>query len=161
MRLIILYPLILTAAISACADIDTSDTKVDRTGADQDIHGCITTAGYAWCKRTSSCERPWELAKRRGIPSAEYEFNAYCSETPTQEGPVRYNCERGDSIEVQFSGTGEATLYRGDAATELSQVPTASGYYYTNGRIGIRGKGDEVVLEIGRMAPIQCQVEKQ
>ena len=156
-----LYPFILTAALSACADIETSGAKVERTGGDQDSHGCITTAGYAWCERTASCERPWELAKQEGIASTDFDFNAYCSGATTQEGRVRYNCERGDAIEVQFSGTGAATLYRGDTVTELSQAPTGSGYYYTNGKVGIRGKGDEVRLEIGRMAPIQCQVEKQ
>ncbi|MGI9316161.1 MAG: MliC family protein [bacterium] len=138
----------------------TSGAKVDRTGADQDSHGCITTAGYAWCERTGSCERPWELAKKEGIASTEFAFNAYCAGAEPPERRVRYNCERGDSIEVQFSGTDGATVYRGDTVTELSQAPDSPGDYYTNGKVGIRGKGDEVRLEIGRMAPIQCQVEK-
>jgi len=155
-----LYPLILTAALGACADTDTSDVDIDKTGADQDIHGCIGSAGYIWCERTTSCERPWELAKRKGLTNTEREFNAYCSGAQTQKSRIRYSCESGESIEVEFSGTGEATLYHDDTVAELSQLPAASGYFYTNGRVGIRGKGNAILLEIGRMAPIQCQVPR-
>lgn len=25
-----------------------------------DIHGCVTSAGYAWCEATQKCQRTWE-----------------------------------------------------------------------------------------------------
>jgi membrane-bound inhibitor of C-type lysozyme len=50
-------------------------------------------------------------------------------------------------------------LTRGEDVTSLPQLPTGSGFHYSNGRIGIRGKGNELMLEIGRMAPIPCQTD--
>jgi membrane-bound inhibitor of C-type lysozyme len=102
---------------------------------------------------------PWELARKQGIFITEYDFNAYCSAEKIQQGRVRCNCERSDTIEVEFSSNGKATLYQDDGVIELPQAPTASGFHYTNGKIGIRGKGDEVMLEIGRMAPIPCRAD--
>jgi hypothetical protein len=29
-------------------------------GGDQDIHGCIGSAGYEWCEAKQQCIRPWE-----------------------------------------------------------------------------------------------------
>lgn len=29
-------------------------------GGDKDAHGCIPSAGYSWCAKTSKCIRPWE-----------------------------------------------------------------------------------------------------
>lgn len=40
-------------------------------GADRDTHGCIGSAGYAWCEKTGRCERPWKLASKQG--GQEYE----------------------------------------------------------------------------------------
>ncbi len=74
---------------------------------------------------------------------------------------VAYNCEREGRVLVRFYKNEElAILIRNDELFELPQQPTGSGFYYTNGKVGIRGKGDEMRLEIGRMAPIHCQIEK-
>ena len=43
--------------LSACAAL-----PAPRVGADRDAHGCIGSAGYAWCAREAACVRPWELA---------------------------------------------------------------------------------------------------
>lgn len=48
-------------------------------GSDRDAHGCIGSAGYAWCARTNQCERPWELAKKAEFELKKENFDAYCS----------------------------------------------------------------------------------
>ena len=51
-------------------------------GADRDAHGCIGSAGYAWCARTNQCERPWELAKAQGLGEDASAFQQFCSASP-------------------------------------------------------------------------------
>ncbi|WP_158970145.1 MliC family protein [Paraglaciecola sp. L3A3] len=71
---------------------------------------------------------------------------------------VTYDCERGQPILVHFYKEQElAELIREGQVTELKQEPSASGYYYTNMKVSIRGKGNELTLEIGRMAAITCR----
>lgn len=48
-------------------------------GADRDAHGCITSAGYAWCARSDRCERPWELAAQKGVENSAEAFAAWCA----------------------------------------------------------------------------------
>lgn len=48
-------------------------------GGDRDAHGCIGSAGYAWCAREKACVRPWELAKQKGDVLNEKAFEHYCS----------------------------------------------------------------------------------
>lgn len=48
-------------------------------GADRDAHGCIPSAGYSWCDKTSQCERPWELAKQQGFPNTAEAFTEFCA----------------------------------------------------------------------------------
>lgn len=47
-------------------------------GSDRDAHGCIPSAGYAWCAQTKQCERPWELAQAKGFANTAEAFDAYC-----------------------------------------------------------------------------------
>ncbi|HQR70147.1 MAG TPA: YbaY family lipoprotein [Burkholderiaceae bacterium] len=56
-------------------------TTTSMTGSDRDEHGCIGSAGYAWCAKEGKCVRPWELAKEKGLASTEEAFRAYCSGT--------------------------------------------------------------------------------
>lgn len=51
-------------------------------GADRDEHGCIGSAGYAWCSREQSCVRSWELARAKGFENSFKAFGEYCSGTP-------------------------------------------------------------------------------
>ncbi|KXF81830.1 serine protease [Enterovibrio coralii] len=51
-----------------------------KVGADKDEHGCIGSAGYAWCASTNQCERSWELAKDKGFENTEENFDAYCAQ---------------------------------------------------------------------------------
>lgn len=57
-------------------------------GSDRDAHGCIGSAGYAWCPRTQRCERPWELAKKAGFTNTAEAFRQYCAgENPKPVSP--------------------------------------------------------------------------
>lgn len=65
---------------------DTQDTQTAQTaqaappivGGDRDAHGCIGSAGYAWCERTQQCERPWELAKAHGFANSAQVYEQFC-----------------------------------------------------------------------------------
>lgn len=48
-------------------------------GSDRDPHGCIPSAGYSWCAATNKCERPWELAKEKGLENTAAAFDAFCA----------------------------------------------------------------------------------
>jgi membrane-bound inhibitor of C-type lysozyme len=56
-----------------------------------------------------------------------------------------------------FPEQGVGVLVRGGQTIELQQQPAASGFIYSNGPNTVRGKGDELRLEIGRMAAITCR----
>lgn len=77
---------------------------------------------------------------------------------PTAQRRVSFSCENGEEIEVRFFALqGVAVLVRQGETHELQQQRMASGFYYTNGPMSVRGQGDELRLEIGRRAPIQCR----
>jgi hypothetical protein len=67
----------LTAGLTACA-VQAPDTDTMTPGSDRDAHGCIPSAGYAWCARTQQCERPWELAEAEGFPVDQEAFDRHC-----------------------------------------------------------------------------------
>lgn len=104
---------------------------------------------------------PSRAAARCGLVSLVIALASVCSGTGGADQPayidVSYDCERGEPISVRYYTEQElAELTLGDDVLSLPQQRTASGFHYTNGRTGIRGKGDEIMLEIGRMAPIRC-----
>jgi len=45
-------------------------------GSGIDANGCDLSAGYQWCPRAGSCQRPSELSNRVGF--AEESFAGYC-----------------------------------------------------------------------------------
>lgn len=70
---------------------------------------------------------------------------------------MQFKCSNGEQIEVRFfPAQGVGVLVRGGNAIELQQMPSASGYVYSNGPNTVRGKGNELTVEVGRMVPIQC-----
>jgi membrane-bound inhibitor of C-type lysozyme len=70
---------------------------------------------------------------------------------------VQFKCSNGEQIEMRFfPARGVGVLVRGGNAIELQQMPSASGFVYSNGPNTVRGKGNELTVEIGRMVPIQC-----
>ena len=70
----------LVLALGGCATSDEPGANSPSpTGSDRDAHGCIGSAGYAWCERTSRCERPFELAPKAGFENTPEQFKAYCA----------------------------------------------------------------------------------
>lgn len=85
---------------------------------------------------------------------------AACSTAPSRSSfhDVAFSCANGESVSVRFFPDEErAVLSRHGQDIELAQQRSASGFIYSNGPNTIRGKGDALTIEIGRMVPIQCQ----
>lgn len=73
---------------------------------------------------------------------------------------VAFTCSNGEALVVRFNREEErAVMVRNGNEIELQQRPSASGFIYSNGPNTIRGKGDELTVEIGRMVPLQCQAD--
>jgi len=72
---------LLACALCACAGEHPPAAAPARTvGSDRDAHGCIGSAGYAWCARENACVRSWELAKEQGFDLSEADaFGRYCT----------------------------------------------------------------------------------
>ena len=81
---------------------------------------------------------------------------------PTGERRVQYICENGEEVEMRFFRLqGVGVLVRNKIPMELQQQPAAAGFFYSNGPNSVRGKGSELLLEVGRMVPIKCHAERQ
>ena len=79
------------------------------------------------------------------------------AEKTRQYTQVLFECVGNIPVTVRFYKDSErAVMIRNNENIELKQEPTASGFSYTNGPNSIRGKGDDLVLQIGRMAAINC-----
>ena len=77
-----------------------------------------------------------------------------------EEIRAHFVCTNGETLEVRFSATRRlAVLIRNDQSIELPQQPSGSGFVYSNGPTTIRGKGNDLIVEIGRMVPLDCQAE--
>ncbi|MEJ5209250.1 MAG: MliC family protein [Lysobacteraceae bacterium] len=82
-----------------------------------------------------------------------------CSAVPTTPDfhDVDFSCANGESVSVRFFlGQERAVLSRRGQGIELAQQRSGSGFIYSNGPNTIRGKGDALTIEIGRMVPIEC-----
>lgn len=89
---------------------------------------------------------------------------AACASTSDRQGgdmiDVAFSCTNGEHLRVQFHQDRElAVLIRNDQPIELPQQPSGSGFIYSNGPNTIRGKGDDLTVEIGRMTPIECHAD--
>ena len=82
-----------------------------------------------------------------------------CSSVPTAPdfNDVAFTCANDESVSVRFFlGQERAVLSRRGQGIELAQQRSGSGFIYSNGPNTIRGKGDALTIEIGRMVPIEC-----
>jgi membrane-bound inhibitor of C-type lysozyme len=81
--------------------------------------------------------------------------------TGTTERTVRFfKCANGEQAEMRFfPAQGVGVLVREDRTWELQQQPAASGFLYSNGPNAVRGKGDELIVEVGRTVPLKCQAK--
>lgn len=99
---------------------------------------------------------PLLLAACGSVPESDPWLPAGMPPTPMTK--VLYGCATGETIEMRFfPEQGVAVLVRHGVTHELHPQPVASGFHYTNGPYGVRGKGDELQLEVSRMAPITCR----
>ncbi|MDN7425907.1 MULTISPECIES: hypothetical protein [unclassified Burkholderia] len=74
-----------SAPANASARPDTAaQAAPPLVGGDRDAHGCIGSAGYAWCARTQQCERPWELAKAQGFANSAQAYEQFCANGGTK-----------------------------------------------------------------------------
>ena len=79
---------LLACCIAGCGTTpDQRAQPLQRVGNDRDAHGCIGSAGYAWCAREASCVRPWELAQQMGLPGTAESFEQYCSPASNPASP--------------------------------------------------------------------------
>lgn len=70
---------------------------------------------------------------------------------------VSFRCGTGEVLSVRFiPARGIAVLTRRGLSIELPQQPSGSGFIYSNGGNSLRGKGNDLTVELGRMAPLQC-----
>ena len=74
--------LTLLSATVAAAEASTDAPRRTAPGSDRDAHGCIPSAGYAWCNKTQRCERPWELAREHGFATSRGAFERFCGNAP-------------------------------------------------------------------------------
>ena len=70
---------------------------------------------------------------------------------------IKYACEDGTALTVTFSETTADLALPDGSKVALPQQPAASGFWYSNGRYELRGKGEELQFAIGRMAPVTCR----
>lgn len=85
---------------------------------------------------------------------------AGCASTQGQstgERRVTFDCSQGEEIEMRFLPQGVAVLVHKDTTLELQQRPSASGFIYSDGPNTVRGKGNDLTVEIGRMMPLKCR----
>lgn len=80
-----------------------------------------------------------------------------CAAPTVDEIHALFACDDGRTLDVVFVPERELARLAWDGDTlELPQQRTGSGYAYSNGRVGLRGKGTELQLEIGRRVPVDC-----
>lgn len=80
------------------------------------------------------------------------------SGSDASERRVPFKCSNGEDVEMRFfPAQGVAVLVRDGKTFELQQQPAASGFHYAMGPHAVRGKGTEITIEVGRMAPLTCQ----
>jgi membrane-bound inhibitor of C-type lysozyme len=66
-------------------------------------------------------------------------------------------CTDGQLLSVHIiHNKSTAILVQNGKSIELQQKPTGSGFMYSSGANSIRGKGNNLTVEIGRETPLHC-----
>jgi membrane-bound inhibitor of C-type lysozyme len=80
------------------------------------------------------------------------------AQPPAEKITVNFACENGVKLHVVFDNVANTATVTTDSrnVVVLPAQQVGSGYWYSNGRHGLRGKGNEAMWEVGRMAPIKC-----
>ena len=70
---------------------------------------------------------------------------------------VWFSCDNGQEVEMLFyTQQGTAVLVHEGKTVELQQQLSGSGFIYGGGAYLVRGKGDDISIEIDSRAPIKC-----
>ncbi len=73
---------------------------------------------------------------------------------------VPFVCEAGVRLTMHFfPERGTAVLVYEGRSIELQQQPSGSGFAYGSGPYSVRGKGDELSVQVGRRAPLKCTAQ--
>jgi len=73
---------------------------------------------------------------------------------------VWFSCDNGEQVEMRFfTQQGTAVLVHEGKTVELQQQLSGSGFIYGSGEYLVRGKGDELTIEIDGRAPIKCTAQ--
>jgi membrane-bound inhibitor of C-type lysozyme len=77
---------------------------------------------------------------------------------PTDRSSMQFACGNGEKVEMQFyPDQGMGVLLRSGWTVDLPRQAAASGYAYSNGPTTVLGKGNELTIQIGHLAPIWCR----
>lgn len=85
---------------------------------------------------------------------------AACADPTGGLAPVRYTCDDGSALRVQFEADAALVTLPDGNALRLPQQPAASGIWYATPQYTLRGKGDEATWTIGRRTPLACRVQR-
>lgn len=86
-------------------------------------------------------------------PPAMQAFSA-----PADGSSMQYACGNGEKVEMQFyPEQGRSVLRRSGWTVELPKQATETGYAFSNGPTTVLGKGNELTIQIGHLAPIWCR----
>ncbi|MFZ4285898.1 MliC family protein [Variovorax sp. HJSM1_2] len=85
---------------------------------------------------------------------------AACATPPTSPATVRYVCDDGSVLRVQFEADAALVSLPDGNVMRLPQQPAASGTWYATPQYTLRGKGDEASWTVGRRTPLACRVER-
>jgi membrane-bound inhibitor of C-type lysozyme len=77
---------------------------------------------------------------------------------PVDPGSVQFACGNGEKVEMQFfPEQGRSVLRRSGWTVELPKQAVDTGYAFSNGPTTVLGKGNELTIQIGHLAPIWCR----
>jgi len=77
---------------------------------------------------------------------------------PAPPGSMQFACGNGEKVEMQFyPEQGRSVLRRSGWTVELPKQAAESGYTFSNGPTTVHGKGNELTIQIGHLAPIWCR----
>lgn len=71
---------------------------------------------------------------------------------------MQYACGNGEKVEMQFyPEQGRSVMRRSGWTVELPKQAAETGYAFSNGPTTVLGKGNELTIQIGHLAPIWCR----
>ena len=80
------------------------------------------------------------------------------AETALGGGSVKFACGNGENVEMQFvPGQQIGVLLRSGWSVDLPKQPAEKGYVFSNGLTKVEGKGSEMTIQVGHLAPVWCR----